>query len=117
MKTLFALSILLMTGCVSYSPARMVTAKLKPTKSGVMQMPTGIQARSFKRKEAAELMAKFCAPQRPEVLEVNNTEKSVGAVTQRLTNNVAWSKDRTEEQQFVTFQCTDDQSATAELDF
>ena len=110
--------LLFLAGCVTYQPARLVKARFKPDRSGIAQLGKGMYSEQDKRKEVSALMKKFCAPQRAEIVEINNQSTPTGSTSTQglgIMSGTTFNETTFADESFVHFQCVDTESA--ELDF
>ena len=100
MKTLCLLIyIATMSGCAT---TELVSMRYKPKKSGVVRMnrtPLG-------KKNATEIMNAFCAPLRPEIVEVNDDGAVTGSKSY-MAFGVMQTKNTTDERVAVAFDCNE----------
>lgn len=108
MKSLTLICVVFLAGCAQ-APILEV-ARYKPAKGGVIKMPISDSPAWEKRhkEEAAKVMKRFCAPDRPEITEITRGSTVTGSTTS-VISGIAFTQNDSERTAHVHFSC----SATA----
>lgn len=101
MRKLAMLLSLLLTCCASNPPV-LVKVQYKPTKAGLIRLGDGPSDKT--RPYAAALMKRFCAPDRAEIVTIDNQYGNSSTNVTMIGNQMFTSEDGSSEP-YVHFQC------------